>query len=295
MNEKMSYDDFKKAVVEEIKDFLPPSYQDWEIGVKKIYKVNFAQEVLMLAPPKAKAKDKIWRTPTIYLENYYEKFQSGEIFSSILKQIAKNITMYTMQMETKKEFFKVNEEKIVFQIINREKNKELLKTLPHREILDLALIYRIIRIQDKGEMISCAVTYDLLKELKLSEEELYDYAKKRTDELLKPEMVAVMPPLYALTNKKLVWGAASVMFPEKLKELANTLKKDLYLLPSSLDEMMVIPTDYMPAEQVHDILLQANKEAVTEEEWLSDRLYIYMKDSNEIHFAHDNSPEAYMS
>lgn len=295
MNEKMSYDDFKKAVVEEIRDFLPPSYQDWEIGVKKICKVNFAQEALILAPPKAKAKDKIWRTPTIYLESYYEKFQSGEIFSSILKQLANIITMYTMQQETKTDFFKVNEEKIVFQIINREKNKELLKTLPHREILDLALIYRIIRIQDNGEMISCTVTYDLLKELKLSEEELYDYAKKRTEELLKPEMVAVMPPLYALTNKKLVWGAASVMFPETLKELANTLKKDLYLLPSSLDEMMVIPTDYMSAEEVHDILLQANNEAVTEEEWLSDRLYIYMKDSNEIHFAHDDSPEAYMS
>lgn len=295
MNEKMNYESFKKAVTEELKDYLPPSYQDWEIGVKAMYKVNFAQEALMLEPPKVKTKDKIWRTPTIYLESYYEKFQSGEIFSSILKQIANIITMYTMQQEIEKDFFKPEGEEIVFQIINRERNKELLKSLPHREILDLALIYRIIRIQDNGEMMSCAVTYDILKELRMNEEELYDYAKKRTEEILKPEMVAVMPPLYALTNKKLVWGAASVMFPETLKELANTLKKDLYLLPSSLDEMMVIPTDYMPAEQVHDILLQANKEAVTEEEWLSDRLYIYMKDSNEIHFAHDNSPEAYMS
>ena len=295
MNEKMNYESFKKAVTEELKDYLPPSYQDWEIGVKAMYKVNFAQEALMLEPPKVKTKDKIWRTPTIYLAGYYEKFQSGENFSSILKQIAKVITIYTMQQEIEKDFFKPEGEEIVFQIINRERNKELLKSLPHREILDLALIYRIIRIQDNGEMMSCAVTYDILKELRMNEEELYDYAKKRTEEILKPEMVAVMPPLYALTNKKLVWGAASVMFPETLKELANTLKKDLYLLPSSLDEMMVIPTDYMPAEQVHDILLQANKEAVTEEEWLSDRLYIYMKDSNEIHFAHDNSPEAYMS
>ena len=295
MNEKMSYDNFKKEVVEEIKDILPASYQDWEIGMKTMYKVNFAREALMLAPPKAKAKDKIWRTPTIYLEDYYKKFQSGEIFSSILKQIADIITMYTTQQETKPEFFKPNEEKIVFQLNNREKNKELLETLPHREILDLALIYRLIRIQPNGEIISCAVTYDLLKELKLNEEELYDYAKKRTEELLRPETVAVMPPLYTLTNKKLVWGAASVMFPEILKELADTLKKDFYLLPSSLDEMMVIPTDHLPAEQVHDILLQANKEAVTEEEWLSDRVYIYSKDSNEISFAHDDSPAAYMS
>ena len=132
----------------------------------------------MLEPPKVKTKDKIWRTPTIYLAGYYEKFQSGENFSSILKQIAKVITIYTMQQEIEKDFFKPEGEEIVFQIINRERNKELLKSLPHREILDLALIYRIIRIQDNGEMMSCAVTYDILKELRMNEEELYDYAKK---------------------------------------------------------------------------------------------------------------------
>lgn len=295
MNEKMSYESFKNVLMEELSDFLPISYRDWKIDVKTMYKVNFAREALTLEPPKSKTKNKIWRIPTIYLEDYYEKFQSGENLSGILKQIAKVTAMYTMQHDIEQEFFNWDGEEIVFQLINRGRNKELLKNLPHRKILDLALIYRLVRIQKNGEIMSCAVTHDIMRELRMSEEELHEYAKRKTEEVLKPETIVVATPLYALTNKKLLWGAASVMFPEKLKELADTLKKDLYLLPSSLDEMMVLPADYMPAEEVHDILLQANKEAVTEEEWLSDRLYIYSKDSNAIHFAHDDSPEAYMS
>ena len=51
MNEKMSYDDFKNAVVGEIRDFLPPSYKDWKISLKTMYKVNFAQDGLMVIPP----------------------------------------------------------------------------------------------------------------------------------------------------------------------------------------------------------------------------------------------------
>ena len=42
MNGKMSYDDFKNAVASEIRDFLPPSYKNWEISLKTMYKVNFA-------------------------------------------------------------------------------------------------------------------------------------------------------------------------------------------------------------------------------------------------------------
>lgn len=295
MNGKMSYDDFKNAVASEIREFLPPSYKNWEISLKTMYKVNFAQDGLVVMPPEEDTKNEIWRTPTMYLKGYYEKFQSGETFNEIMKQITATVTKYTKPYKIEKNFFNPNEEIIVFQVINREKNKELLKNLPHREILDLALIYRIVRFCKTNNMMSCIVTYDILKELKMNEEELYENAKRQTEVILKPNLTALMPPLYTLTNKKLIWGASSILFPEKLKELAENLEKDLYLLPSSLDEMMVLPTDYTSAEEVHDILLQANKEAVTEEEWLSDRVYIYSKDSNEIHFAHDDSPEAYMS
>ena len=104
MNEKMSYDDFKNAVVGEIRDFLPPSYKDWKISLKTMYKVNFAQDGLMVIPPEEDTKNEIWRTPTMYLKGYYEKFQSGENFNEIMKQITATVTKYTKPYKIERNF-----------------------------------------------------------------------------------------------------------------------------------------------------------------------------------------------
>lgn len=92
------------------------------------------------------------------------------------------------------------------------------------------------------------------------------------------------PPMYALSNKRLTWGAASIVYEKLLEDLANKLDCDLYLLPSSLDEIIVLPTK-LPETKINDetvkeLLKAGNKESITEEEWLSDNVYIYRKDEH---------------
>lgn len=135
-----------------------------------------------------------------------------------------------------------------------------------------------------NDLYSTIIDYEILRKINMTEEELYKFALKMTKKTLKPELVAVAPPMYALSNKRLTWGAASIVYEKLLEDLANKLDCDLYLLPSSLDEIIVLPTN-LPETKINDetvkeLLKAGNKESITEEEWLSDNVYIYRKEEH---------------
>ena len=83
-------------------------------------------------------------SPTIYLETFYEMYQRGMELESIA---AKILAVYykgrpgkKLNLEFFKEFEKVKE-RIVYRLINAEKNKELLKEIPHVLLEDLAICF----------------------------------------------------------------------------------------------------------------------------------------------------------
>lgn len=282
-NEKLSYDEFKEKVKAEIKSHLPEKYKDYRLKEDIVRKVNKELETLMLLRDEPEAKNVAYCTATFYYQDYYQKYLLGATFNAIMGEMAA-IVNYT---DTKGEelvkkhidFGKC----IVFQLINREKNKNLLEKLPHRNILDLALTYREVKIEN-GQFYSALIDYDLMKIINMTEEELYAFAYKTTQEFMEPEIVNVIETMYALTNKKFIWGAASIVYEELLEELANKLRCDLYLLPASLNEMAILPTclpkDMVNDRTIKDMIKSVNKESITEEEWLSDNAYIYRRDNH---------------
>lgn len=61
--------------------------------------------------------------------------------------------------------------KIIFQLINTERNKSLLEDMPHRELEDLSIIYRAF-VGNKDDVIgSITITDSIAESLKLTEEE----------------------------------------------------------------------------------------------------------------------------
>ena len=58
--------------------------------------------------------------------------------------IGTNMTSWILDGKIKKSLFIFLEDTIICQVINREKNKKLLETLPHDKILDLAVTYHCL-------------------------------------------------------------------------------------------------------------------------------------------------------
>lgn len=96
------------------------------------------------------------------------------------------------------------------------------------------------------------------------------------EETLNENLGEPMFPMYVFTNKMRVLGAAGAFFGSKVKELSKQLESNLFILPSSIHEAILIPdSGKMSVEQFSEMVREINLEQVPEEERLADDIYYY--------------------
>ena len=83
-------------------------------------------------------------------------------------------------------------------------------------------------------------------------------------------------PMYVLTSKAKYYGAACMLYPGVLHSFAAGLGKSLYILPSSIHEVILLgDTGMETAEQLREMVRQVNETQVAADEVLSDSVYYY--------------------
>ncbi|MCE2604079.1 DUF5688 family protein, partial [Pseudomonas aeruginosa] len=78
--------------------------------------------------------------PNIYMDEMYELFQECQDLDRVLCKMAALIIHYTARFSTEELDLDLSKRKdfIVMNLINTRRNQELLKTVPHREVMDLS-------------------------------------------------------------------------------------------------------------------------------------------------------------
>ena len=183
--------------------------------------------------------------------------------------------------------FSLAKDYIVFQLINTSMNEELLRTLPHREMEDLSIVYRWVIGMEEESFIGAFVTYGLAGKLDVTEGELFALATENTKRLLPPKVEAMHKNMYVITNEQNHFGAASVLYDEPLQEVANMMGEDLYILPSSVHETVVVPASMGTSKGLADLVRKINEDIVFPEERLSDNVYFYDKTEHTITLANE--------
>ena len=172
-------------------------------------------------------------------------------------------------------------EKIVFQLINTEQNKTFLEQVPHREFQDLSIVYKVIISADKDAVQSSKITNEFAKRLGMSEEQLFKCADM---------MIAEIPPeqtMWVISNENGINGAASMLYENELHELAESLESDLYILPSSVHEVIAVSSDMGSPEMLAQMVVEVNMQEVSLDERLSNQVYHYDKDLRKLTLATD--------
>lgn len=86
--------------------------------------------------------------------------------------------------------------------------------------------------------------------------------------------------MYVLTNMNKYNGAVCMLYGEFLHSLAQELRKNLYILPSSIHEVILVPdTGREDAEQLGAMVAEVNATQLEPEEVLSDNVYYYDRDA----------------
>ena len=210
--------------------------------------------------------------------------------------------------------YKDANEKVVFQLINTEQNKSFLEQVPHREFQDLSNNYKLVINADAESIQSIKVTNSLAERLGMNEEQLFKYAAENTRRILPPRirnmndvmkemflsdgmpeeiaemMIREVPPeqtLWIISNNRGIDGAVSMLYENELHELAENLESDLYILPSSVHEVLAVSTELTEPEELAQMVAEVNMQKVALEERLSNQVYHYDKDLRKLTLATD--------
>lgn len=227
-------------------------------------------------------------TPAIYIDKMYDDFCDKPDFEKIIRNLAKTIVdVMDNKPDTDNILKKIKEgfSHVIPKLINAEKNKELLETCPHRMFLDLAVVYEIML----GTNQFILIMNEMSDYHGMTEDELYHLAVKNVREqkqvvtlnqILK-EMVGVEEdleqiPMFIVKTKYVTHGASVMLCEDVLSEAADMLKSDLYILPSSINEIIVIPVDFRNGVTgLKDMVNTVNQTQVLPEEFLSDSVYFF--------------------
>lgn len=304
----MNFKEFEEAVLDKVKENVG---EEADVLIHSVTKNNGLKlnGIVIL-----KKDDHI--SPTIYLEQFYDDYMSGQDIDDIVDEIMQVYTEQKGQVEFDPEQFKnigETRSQIMFKLVNYERNEELLKLVPHRRFLDLAIVYYVVVTANEFGIGSILIRNEHLEFWDIGEEDLFGLASVNTPQKM-PYMVKSMAnmilelldkrftgnneydeimsgiiaedgihwiennaiKMYVLTNRSKVNGANTILYKDVLKDIAETAGTDLYILPSSIHEVIIVPQlEEVDEEMLLRIVRDVNENNVLEEEWLSDSVYIY--------------------
>lgn len=195
--------------------------------------------------------------------------------------------MKTLEQEVLK---KIAKKSLFVKLVNTERNESLVEQSISKEFLDLSAVVRVVLKMDKEGMASMALSKGDAEILGMTEEEIYAAALANTLRLFPPKLmnlgryiemsIGAKLPLgedevttYILTNQKEVDGAIYFMSPEVVGAIAEALEDDLYILPSSVNEVLLVR-----ASELKEMVRDANETVVAEKDILSYNVYHYDKE-----------------
>jgi hypothetical protein len=243
-------------------------------------------------------------SPTIYLPPYYHRYLEGvplsDIYDDILNTYKKHLPENDFDTSLFTDFEKAAPH-IVMRLVSCDRNKELLKKVPHFSFQDLAVIFYCLVYSDGASQANIMIHRDHLGLWDIDENELYDIAKKNTRRLLPPELIplsrliedSALPdcedlvnfdvPMYILSNTYRSHGATTILYDGLLSEIAERLDSDLLLIPSSVHEMLIVPVTELAEldfPYFNTMVSEVNETQLSDADILIDHTYFFSREDN---------------
>jgi len=250
-------------------------------------------------------------SPIIYIDEYLARgYSVKQICDEVSRVFEDERNIKTLETDLKN--FQEISGKICFKLVNAEENREWLKGIPHRRLYDLAVVYYILLDDEFDGMATINITSQLAACWGIEEEELFWYAVKNTRKLLHvvvyplgmlyDSIMAKEEPeafkngekefsmtvkdgcewnMYIMSNKDRTFGAVTMLYTDILQKIANQLRADFYMLPSSTHELIIVPDSGEESGSVlFEMVCQVNRNDVRPDEFLANNVYYYNSRDN---------------
>lgn len=189
--------------------------------------------------------------------------------------------------------------KIFYRIISAKGNEDLLNRCPHIPFFDMAITYRWLFHESDAGITSALIEKKHLEIWGVEEQEIAEAAVANTEKMFPLQKKKILEmiqgwieiggpdlPLYVVTNCIGINGASVLFYKNALYCIGEELGQDFYILPSSIHEVLVIgKAEVSSAADLYEMVWEANRTVVSEQEFLSNQVFYYDREKQEIKLA----------
>ena len=284
----MEYETFKKELLDSLRR---KTEEGIKVRIQTVEKNNGirAEAVVILGEKECIA-------PTIYLQEFYEDWKNSGDIERAADQILKRNACQEREVDFSLDYFENYEAargQVYFKLINYEMNRILLRKVPHIIYLDLAVVfyYRLEKGRFQGATMlihNCNLdswnisAQQLLEDAVMNTSRKLPYKFQGMDALIREltgENICQYEGeeiMYVLTNQEKCFGAAVLLYPHVLSHISKILRKNFFVLPSSIHECILVPDlGQYSREELAKMVKEVNQTQVEEEEILSYQVYYY--------------------
>lgn len=301
----IKFESFCEEIRNNIKAFLPVTYENAEVSVMDYQKLNTTYKGLMVK------KEDETITPTINMDQLYKAYQNqpGVTMESIYRRIADIVVESPIQVNLKSIMdYDIAKDHLFIRVSSAETNKDMLANVPHQLKEDLAITYHVAVSMDEEGLSSILIKNGLLKQYGITAEQLHEDAMKNSPRIMAPEVSSLgammkeliekdlfmmspekremlqesiresaqMPSFFVVTNHQKINGAGALFYPEMLDNLGKVFGQNYFILPSSIHEMLVLPDNgEISADELRAMVTEVNATQVAPAERLTNNVYHY--------------------
>lgn len=292
--EYMTFEEFQYYIEENI---LNDWMDDAVVSIHMIRKNNGIKQTGLCIKREEEAM-----TPTVYLDDYYEYYLKGEELDEIIKRIREEyewamtrVASYHLHLS----HFEDIKKRIIYRLVNYEKNQDILMESPCIRLYDLAVTFRWLAYRDEIGISTALITNQEMELWDVSLHELLLAAQDNTQKMFPPRIISMDDflkkmgrkieggssdiTMYIMTNEQQINGATVLIYGEPLQLFAKKMKTDFYILPSSIHEMILVPVEFFDEpDDLFEMVREANRTIVSAGDVLSDSVYYYNFRKNRI-------------
>lgn len=294
----LNYEDFKEKFKESIGDKLEADGINANLSFHTVQKLNESYDALTVTPEGESIG------VNIPVDRFFNAYDEGMDFDDTTD---KAVDLINQGINERPDFdidslsdYSQMKEKLAMEVVSAEANKEMLESVPHKMLEDMAIVYRFVLNSDEDGRSSVLVTNKMLENYGITAEQLHADALeiapqikpveiKGMSEVLaelmgveQAEMMGVGPvapedeQMYVATVPDKVHGAGVLAYEEFMDKAAERAGGDFYILPSSIHEILIVPDNgEMDLKALEDMVKEVNATQVAPQDKLTDSVYHY--------------------
>lgn len=286
----MDFETFMNETIKEMRDRFP----DFDINKQEVSKLQGESYTGMAVRPENSEIG-----VTLNLQDYYKALGFGMFLEDVMDSVERSVVSAVRHMPHYDarvlEDYDRMKDALTVDLVPVAGNEEKLAQIPHKNVEDMALVYRFEEESSVYGSASILVTNEMLTVYDITADQLHEDAMKAAvqnrpaklhnmNDVMR-DMMGDMSGLVPMNEPSPLWvatveggqnGAGVIQYPGFLDQAAEALGGDFYVLPSSVHEVLLVADDgSMEIGYLEEMVRSVNETEVSPAERLSNNVYHY--------------------